>query len=1089
MSYFRGAITLVLFMLWAANAQAQKMNYTGKQISLHKLFKELKRQTGYGVVWNEQKIDADQKVTANFHNASPDEVMRYALSGTPYTYTIVGSVIVVQRSQQQTSTKNTTEPQSEKILELDEVKIVNTGYQRIPVMRATGSFTLVDSAQYNRRVSSDAFSRLEGITSGLLFNKNTLATSLGGLDLSIRGRSTIFANDQPLIILDNFPFNGDFGSLNPNDIAGITVLKDAASAAIWGVRAGNGVIVIDTKRGKTGQELKVSLNTNLTVSKKPDLFYNPNYLSSTDYIYLEQFLFENGRYNQALNDKVNYLVVSPVVQLLAKQRAGLLTPAQTEAQLDVWRGRDVRNEELRYFYRSPVSQQYALSLNGGTAHSAHYFSTGFDRELHALKYNDDNRITVNSQNTFNPLKNLEIEAGIYYVRTQSKIDSTLAEGIGAGLYPYYQFKDEDGNTTELERDVSSVYKANVLSMGLLDWSYRPLEELGRSPKMGVMDNLRFNLGLKYVVFPGLSASLKYQDHIIDVRTVRYTDANAYDTRNLINRYAIVDDSKLTAFAIPLGGQFRRRTNKTMSENFRGQLDYKFEKGGHAVSAITGYELSELKGNLTDSYSFGHANKNSISTIVDTVTKFNLNPTGSNTIPAGSLLYGKLERIVSAYTNIGYTYKSRYTVSGSARLDGSNYFGVKANHKKVPLWSAGMLWHLDKEKFFELDWLPSLKLRASYGYNGNLDRRITGITTFKYFGPTSFSDLPFADLVNIGNPELRWERVGIANFGFEFGLKDQIVSGKMEYYIKNGKDILGDKQFSSTTGIRVLRGNYAKMSGRGYDVVINSKNLRGGFNWNTSFLLSKVSDKVTDYGVVEKDYSQYLGYSSITPLLGKPANGLYSYQWAGLDPGTGDPMGYLNGKASKDYEAILKSITVSDLKYEGPTRPTIFGNLFNTFSFKNFSLAFNITYKLGYFFRKPSVDYNLLYSFTNLNNVINKDFSSRWQREGDEDITNIPSMPAYGQGTFRNSLYTNSSATVAKGDHIRLQDISFSYDFNSNSWKSFPVRRLQVYTYTSNLGILWKANKFGLDPDLIPAPGDLLSSPMPFSVSFGVKAIF
>ncbi|WP_276088891.1 SusC/RagA family TonB-linked outer membrane protein [Pedobacter sp. JY14-1] len=1088
MSYFRGAITLVLFMLWAANAQAQKMNYTGRQISLHQLFKELKRQTGYGVVWNEQKIDADQKVTANFHNASPDEVMRYALSGTPYTYTIVGSVIVVQRSQQQTGTKSITEPQSEKILELNEVKIVNTGYQRIPVMRATGSFTLVDSAQYNRRVSSDAFSRLEGITSGLLFNKNTLATTLGGLDLSIRGRSTIFANDQPLIILDNFPFYGDFGSLNPNDIAGITVLKDAASAAIWGVRAGNGVIVIDTKRGKTGQELKVSLNTNLTVSKKPDLFYNPNYLSSTDYIYLEQFLFENGRYDQALNDKVSYPVLSPVVQLLAKQKAGLLTPAQTEAQLDVWRGRDIRNEELRYFYRSPVSQQYALSLSGGTAHSAHYFSAGFDRELHELKYNDDNRITINSHNTFNPLKNLEIEAGIYYVRSKSMVDSSLVEDIERGLYPYYQFKDENGNAAEFEREVSSAYKAKTAEMGYLDWTYKPLAEFGRSPNVKTGNNLRFNAGIKYTMLPGLNASLKYQNQVIDLNMGRYNDPGSYRARNLINRYATLTNGKVSSYPLPLGGVLSEINTKINGENFRGQLNYQFESGAHAISAIAGYELSELKANALRATSYGYANKKAMPLPVDTVTMFNLSPSGRGTITTGSKMYDKLERIVSSYANLAYTLKSRYVLSGSARMDGSNYFGVKANHKRVPLWSTGLMWHLDREEILKSDWLPVLKFRASYGYSGNLDRSITGVTTFKHLGSIPSSNLPFADIVNVGNPELGWERIGIANLGLEFGFKEGVINGKLEYYIKNGRDILGDREFPSSTGILALRGNYAKMSGRGYDLTINSKNLRGNFSWSTSLLVSGVSDKVVDYGVVDAAYGNYVGAYNASPLIGRPVFGVYSYPWAGLDANTGDPMGYVNGEVSTDYEAIFKSMSVKDLKYEGPARPTVFGSIFNAFSYRDFSVAFNVVYKLGYYFRKLSVDYNALYTY-NLNSEINKDFTARWQKHGDEKITNVPSMPSYGPGTLRDLLYNHSSATVAKGDHIRLQDISLSYDFNCSSWKSVPFKRLQVYLYANNVGILWKANKFGLDPDLIPSRGDLLSSPTALSISFGAKMLF
>src|SRR5690606_14182674 len=178
-------------------------------------------------------------------------------------------------------------------LAIEEVQ-VNTGYQRIPKERATGSFAQPLEHVFKSRISTDILSRLDGITSGLVFNANTGNTINGSYDINVRGRSTINANDQPLIVVDNFPYYGDLIDINPNDVAQVTVLKDAAAASIWGARAGNGVIVITTKNAKNNQRLRVSATANTTIADKADQYYNPFFLPSDAYIEIERFLFEKG---------------------------------------------------------------------------------------------------------------------------------------------------------------------------------------------------------------------------------------------------------------------------------------------------------------------------------------------------------------------------------------------------------------------------------------------------------------------------------------------------------------------------------------------------------------------------------------------------------------------------------------------------------------------------------------------------------------------------------------------------------------------------------------------------------------------------
>ncbi len=1091
-----GAFVFIL-SLFSITLNAQRLTYAQKDVSLIKLFKEIRKQTGVNVIWNEKEFEVNRKLDVAFKNDELNTVMTKISEKLHFTYSFLGRNIVVKNrldsgqprlpAKKPIVTEKITPTNLPREINLNPVEIVSTGYQHVPKERAAGSFVLVDSVGISRKVSTDIFSRLEGITSGLLFNKNTLSSNSGDFDLSIRGRSTIYANDQPLIILDDFPFNGDFNAINPNDVANITVLKDAAAASIWGVRAGNGVIVINTKSGKYKHPLKLNFFSTLTVSDKDNVFYNPNYLSSSDFIDIETFLFNNGKYDKELTDKVNFPVVSSVVQILNRQRNGQSSEV-TAKQLDALRGNDIRNEELKYFYQNPVLQQYFFNLTKGTAKSSHYLSVGYDREALSLVNNQDNRLTVNTQNTVQLLKKLQLNLGLNYIHNTGTADSTILTTSGLNFTPYYQFKDAEGNPTVFDRQFSSDFNRQALSKGFLDWSYVPLNELQEPPVNYKSNDISLRAGLKYTIVSGFSAEIKSRYQRIVSKTELISGLETYETRSLINRYSILNNGQVDGYNIPLGSVYTGRERIVEVKNLRGQLNYHKDWNKHTFSAIAGYELSQVDTQADYITSYGYNVKTGSSTNVDTTSTFPLYPSGTGKISLSKNLFGNLDRIRSVYANMGYTYNNKYTFSGSARVDGSNYFGVKTNQKNLPLWSAGALWHLDREDFYKIDWLPTLKLRVSYGYNGNLDKSKTGITTFKSnFLPANYTNLPFASIINIGNPELGWEKIGIANLGLDFGFRDQIISGKIEYYFKRGKDILGDKAFPASTGIKVLRGNYSKMEATGVDFLLNSQNLRGAFKWQSNFMLSFVKDRITVYDMVEPDNIYYTGRYNASPLVGRPVYGVYSYRWAGLDPINGDPRGYLKGEISKDYTRILKESSIADLEYNGAARPTVFGALNNSLSFQKFTLRINLVYKFGYYFRKPSVKYSSMYNMLGRN--VNSDFTGRWQKPGDESFTNIPSMGNYTDDGSRDRFYNGSSATVAKGDHIRLQDISFGYDFDKSNWKSIPVKHLQLYIYANNLGVIWKANEFGLDPDVVPNLSERFINPLPKGYSFGIKASF
>jgi hypothetical protein len=224
--------------------------------------------------------------------------------------------------------------------------------------------------------------------------------------------------------------------------------------------------------------------------------------------------------------------------------------------------------------------------------------------------------------------------------------------------------------------------------------------------------------------------------------------------------------------------------------------------------------------------------------------------------------------------------------------------------------------------------------------------------------------------------------------------------------------------------------------------------------------------------------------SIVGIVGKPLYALFSYNWAGLDPKNGNPQGYLNGKVSEDYTGIINNYNPDSLVYNGSARPTVYGSLRNTFSYKGFSLSIMLMYKLGYNFRRPSIGLNYT---DDISTYMNADYEKRWQKPGDERKTNVPSL-MYPSNSSRQRFYQYSSILVSKGDHIRLQDVKLSYDFGHLTGRGRFLSHAEIYLYANNLGIIWRSNKFGIDPDNY-GWWALHRLPDPFSFSVGFKCSF
>lgn len=968
-----------------------------------------------------------------------------------------------------------------------EVAVVSTGYQNLPKERATGSFAQLNNELVSRRVSTDIVSRLEVITPGLLFNRNTSASSRGNTDISIKGTNTLFSNSQPLIVLDGFPFDGDISNINPNDIENITILKDAAAASIWGVRSGNGVIVLNSKKGKRNAQMSVELNANVTASAKPDLFYSPGYLNASDYIDIEQRLFKTGFYDAQIGDPLQ--VTSPVVNILAARRAGTLSAEQADAQISQLRNQDTRRGLDKYFYKHGLLQQYSVNFRGGGDKSDYYFSAGEDHNNTQLAGNRNNRVTLTGSYNFYPVKDLQLSASVNYFQTNT-ISNNTAGNIRPGgryftVFPYETFADAAGNALPVVKGLNYDFARNAQQQGYLDWLYLPLDELHNADNRLRSTENRINAGAQYRLLPGLDLSLKYQyENQLTTGNNYYSTATFY-TRNLINQYAQPAPAGGFTYPVPNEGILQQTDGRLSSHRARAQLSYDQSIAkAHHLNAIAGAEISSAVTENRSGTVYGYDKDTQTSFAqIDYLSYFSLNPSGGNAQVPTSLGFEKFtDHYLSYFANAAYTYFDRYTFSISGRIDRSNLFGVETNHKSVPLYSIGLAWDLSKEHFYDLSWLPYLKLRATYGYNANVNKTASAVTTLAQQSNAYYSGVPYNIVNSPGNPELRWEKVRVMNFGLDFGLKNNVVSGSFEYYLKKGIDLFGSSPLPPSTGFVAFYGNTAATTGHGIDLVINSRNIfKDNFRWTTGLLVSHVMDRVTVYDSPSATIT-YLAAGdgnggSITPLAGQPIYSIYSFRSGPLTHDTGDPQGYVNGSLSTDYNKIISGTTVADLYYNGPARPTTFGSFRNTFSYKNWTLSANVIFKLNYYFRRTSTA--LSYDGIAYGGV-NKDYTDRWQNPGDELKTTVPAILMPPANTDRQTFYQYAQALVDKGDHIRLQDIRLAYAFRPFAGKN----RLEVFSYLNNVGLLWRANKHHLDPDLY-----IGAYPLPRTLSIGFNSRF
>lgn len=967
------------------------------------------------------------------------------------------------------------------------VTLLNTGYQQLKPNEVNGSYVVIDNKRLNEQVGTNILDRLKNIVPGLSFTNGKIysgSQSKTKTNVVIRGLSTIEGVLDPLIVLDNFIYEGNLENINPNDVESVTILKDAAATSIWGARAGNGVIVITTKKGRFNQKLRIDFNTSLSITPKPDLLKIP-YISTSDFINVEEFLF-NNKFNLSDTSNTYRPALTPVYEILLKRKNGQITASDSANQIDALKKIDGRNEYNK-FYRDAAVRQYALTLSGGSGNMAWLFAGAYDNTIGQLQSKSE-RVNVRIRNTYKPIKDLQISVNANYTNsTSSPSGAPGYNSIRSGFkfVPYLQFQDDSGNPLPVY-NYRKTYIDTVGGGRLLDWKLYPIDNYKHVSQLTQLHELIAELGVQYNLFNGALFQFYYQNQKQWSNSEINYGIKSFYTRDLINRFTKLGATAATdTFRVPKGDILELSNNTVSSQNFRGQLSWSRNSDKHAVSAMIGAEAREVRSTSGSSTEYGFSRDPLRNGFVDYFTAFPNFTTGSLENIAGSPTVGNtsLNRFVSVYGNASYTYISRYSLSVSGRKDAANIFGLSTNDKWKPLWSVGAGWNISNESFYKFYAIPTLKLRATFGYSGNVDLSRTALPIASRNTNTT-TNLPYLRIGTLNNPGLKWEQLSQINLAVDFAFNKDIVSGSLDFYTKRGVDLYGASPVDYTAWGRLnsLTKNVASMKGKGVELLLTTRNLNRALSWNTTFLYSYNTSETLDY-FDQTDLTNVIAFRGkrITPVIGRPLFAIAAYKWAGLNA-SGEPQGYLDGQKSTDFDKITSSSNLNkgtgggSFDYIGSADPTHYGSVTNSFTWKGFSLSFNISYSFGYFFRKNALSYYDLFT----TGIGNKEFENRWLKPGDENRTHVPSMTYvnHPQFTSRSLFYELSEVNVLKGDNVRLEYINIGYYLNARG-KKLPFEGMQLYLNISKPGILWRSNKENLDPDS-------QDFPVPSTFTFGVR---
>lgn len=979
-------------------------------------------------------------------------------------------------------------------------QVVVTGYQTISRERSAGSFAAVqgEAVRDQANIHGNILRSLEGSTAGL-----SVSETGDGVKYLIRGVSSINSKTEPLFIVDGVSMTKAQMDqmVNPNDVESINFLKDATAASIWGAQAANGVIVVTTKTGKASDKLSVSYNGSFTFKGKPRWSYM-DMMSSEEFIKTAIEVFDPQTYKWSDVQKNTYgvdnayKIIYPHEYALYQYYSGSINLDERDAILGKLSSTDGRKEYEKYFMSNAYLMNHSVSFSGGNEKSSFYASFEAQKDK-GTEMDSSDEYKLFFRDILKPVQwlSLDLSASAFFSYDKSHFQSHDLTDL-----PYMSYYDEDGKELSLANYVmSDAYRNEIEGITGIDLGFYPVSDYMASSAVTRQQGINANAGLSIKFAKWLSYEGRFQYSLTSGSGERYMPSQTFGVR--IER-AQGTDMTGTQYLPSSGGHYTSLNSSMRSYTVRNQLNFDKAFGNediHRLTGVAGFEFSSRKNGSNQTFMRGYDMQTMQHIQYDS---FNLEMTGvknpalpsfaassTNTFDPDNYEQGEMEyRFVSMYANGAYTLLDKYSFNASIRVDQSNLFGSDPSVQFKPIWSTGAIWNMAKEDFMRstAGWLNRLNLRASFGYAGNSPDPGKGgpYDILSSVSSPNYSRFGLGyTVVTPANDKLSWEKTRTVNFGIDWAILNNRISGEIDIYDKKTTNLLGDAPVDPTTGFTTVLSNIGTMTNKGIELTINSTNIEAGlFAWYTDFNFTfnknmlvnmYVEPPGSPYRMISYDYWQ-----------GYPYGTVFAYKWAGLDPADGMPRVYdSEGNAVRSIEAID---TEDAVKYAGTTVPPIFGSFNNSFCFGNFDLSISFIYNIGHVLRN---DVNSTFSYR-LSHNLHKDFALRWKKPGDEAITDVPAYYSLKNTSINESdvtmLYRYADINVLSASYIKLREVSVGYKLPVSACRAIHAESATVRLQASNLATI-AFNGEGIDPEAFSFGGSRTDKFNPFiSASLNIE---
>ena len=876
-------------------------------------------------------------------------------------------------------------------------EVIVTGYGTQPKREVTGAVSSVkgDAIQ---NLPLQSFDRaLQGRASGVQVRSSNGLPG-GAVNIRIRGVGSINAGNEPLFIVDGVQLNNQSNAsftqsnplafLNPNDIESMEILKDAASAAIYGSQAANGVVIITTKKGKQGKA-KFEFNA-FSGETQPMKFLD--ILSGPEW------------YAMRRDAHVNSLSASPEADALnAMGRRPANWATLTRPALDAIGLALPTYDWQREVMGAGKLNNYEMSVSGGDEKTTFFLSGSYNYQQASFRPVDFERGTVRIALTHQATKRLSIETNMNLSTFQQNVPFAV-EGSFLGnpafsasaVLPHNAIYNEDGTYNTA---IAGVLGQNVVLVN----DYNSGLQRTNTAVGNLITNYKIAKNLSFRSLFGLDYRLLQGDNYRDPRTP--------DGAGVIGRSSVQSD-------------WRTRFITTQTLNWNKTFN-----GVHNVSALAGVEyLSETREGISGA-GIGFPT-------------FQFRTIQSAATPESVSGFWTGYRRASAFSSVNYDFKKKYLVTVTARYDGSSRFGTENQYGLFP--SIRLGWSMVEEEFLKnSSTISEMKLRASYGLTGN-DQIGNFDARGLYGGGGNYSGSAGIVPSSLANLGLGWETNNTLNLGIDYGFFENRITGSVDAFDRRTKDLLLSQPILWTNGFGGISNNVGELQNRGLEFELSTVNVdKGGFRWNTSFNITKLDNQIVSLYSGLKFLPANPGIAVGQPVGRSGEGAVFSAEYAGVNPATGRPMWYdINGN-------ITYLPLAADRKYLGSSLGTVFGGLNNTFTYKGFEFTTFFTYEYGgiggdgqYGFLRES---GTRLALNTLQEVVDRS----WKTPG--QITDIPrNVITNGGNETRGNSRNSGSAALLKYDFIRLSQLTLAYSFKPSLVNRIGLTRARIYAQGVNL---------------------------------------